>query len=144
MSRDQLAAALFQLPAHPSDTQKRFAAATAQLILRDLIQQCTTAAAKEGPGALVVALAAGAPERSRFASISELTDNLAIAEAQGDDAMAAVHRRLIERLGCIDLSTTALLLLLERDDDGNGQARLYELDAERDPAAAAQVIREIN
>jgi hypothetical protein len=143
MSRDHLAAALFGLPQSPSESQKRFAAAAATLILKDLITQCAKHASREGPGALVVAIAENRKERSTWATSHTLHHNLAIAEELNDTAMADVHRRLLERLGCIDTSTTALLLLLERDGDGHGTARVYELDIDRDPAAAAAAIREI-
>jgi hypothetical protein len=143
MSRDQLAAALFGLPANPTESQKRFAAHTATLILTDLITQCAKHASREGSGALVVALAEDRKERSTWATTHTLQHNLAIAEELNDAAMADVHRRLLERLGCIDTSTTALLLVLERRGDTGGSARVYELDINRDPAAAAAAIREI-
>lgn len=143
MPNERLIAQLFGLPSDPTDTQKRFAAATASLILKDLISQCAKHASREGPGALVVAISDGGKERSTWATSHTLQLNLGIAEELGDSAMADVHRRLLERLGCIDTSTTALLLLLQRDGDGHGSARVYELDIDRDPDAAAAAIREI-
>lgn len=142
MSRDQLAARLFGLTPEASDTQKRFAAATAQLILRDLISQCAKHAAKEGPGALVIAIGPDGTEHNSWATPEQLKSNLAIAESLGDSSMVDVHQRLLERLGCVDATTTALVLRLEHDGK-QGRAKLFELDSDRDPEAAATAIREL-
>lgn len=141
MSTGQLAAALFGLPEHPSDTQKRFAAATASLILKDLITQCAKHASREGPGALVIAISPDA-ERNTWATPEQLKANLALAEKLGDTAMVDIHQRLLERLGSIDPATTALVLRLE-SDGGRATAKLFELDGDRDPEAAAAAIREL-
>lgn len=141
MARPDLAAALFGLPEHPSETQKRFAAATASLILTDLITQCAKHASREGPGALVIAIGPDS-ERNTWASPKQLKANLAIAEQLGDTAMVDVHQRVLERLGSIDPTTTALVLRLE-SDGGSAKASLFELDLDRDPDAAAACVREL-
>lgn len=142
MSRDELAARLFGLTPEASDTQRRFAAATAQLILRDLISQCAKHSAKEGPGVLVIAIDPDGVERNSWAGPEQLKANLATAEQLGDAAMVDIHQRVLERLGSIDPERKALVLRLTHNGD-SGQARLFELDADRDPDTAAAIIREL-
>ncbi len=131
-----LATSLFGLPADPSEGQRSLAASIGEAMLRDLIQQYKSTSERLGPGVLSVRVHNG-KDITRWADLDEIRRNLAIAEEYDDAPMVDLQRRILDKLGCIDPHSQALLLLITSHAAG-ATCKLFVLDADSSVASLRQ------
>ena len=102
-----------------------------EVILHDITGHCQKAHAELGPGVLVVREIQG---DAIWSTADDINSQLAIAEREGDSSLESVFRRMLERLGTLNIKDDVLIAIA----DHRG-LRLLQLPS-TDPAAGIKAI----
>jgi hypothetical protein len=91
------------------EQEQKFLAATAELILHDLINIAITGVEKQGAGSLVINLM---NDSTTFMSGSDIESDIYAAESNGDDDVTEFLRTLLEEIDTNDWSKHVLITLI--------------------------------
>ncbi len=91
------------------ENEQRFLQATAELILTDLINVAINGFSKHGAGSLIINLQ---NDSTTYISGHDIERDIALAEAQDDDAVIEFLRELIKRVDENDWTKTVLITLI--------------------------------
>ena len=106
-----------------------------EAILADQIKLFDAFHAQQGPGALCLKLAGG-DKHSHYVTLADFAADLMHAEGQGDTAMAAALRDVVNAIRACNFSERVLILLVDN-------SRLSLLPVPREyPARAVQALQE--
>ncbi len=95
------------------EQEQKFLAATAELILTDLVNIAITGVQKKGAGSLVINLDAGDPNQEAvFMSGDDIQRDLAQAESAEDEEVVKFLRQLLEQVDENDWSKQVLITLI--------------------------------
>ena len=91
------------------DNEQKFLAATAELILTDLINICVTGVEKHGAGSLIINLQ---NDSTTFMSGFDIESDIIAAESEGDEEVLKFLRKLMEEVDENDWSKNVLITLI--------------------------------
>ena len=116
------------------EQEQKFLAATAELILTDLINIALNGVKARGAGSLVLNLQ---NDSTTFMSGSDIEGDIIVAESEGDDEVLKFLRKLIEEVDENDWSKNVLITLISDAgtrtfsiEAGGGQESLRTIGAE--------------
>ena len=116
------------------EQEQKFLAATAELILTDLINIALNGVKARGAGSLVLNLQ---NDSTTFMSGSDIEGDIIVAESEGDDEVLKFLRKLIEEVDENDWSKNVLITLISDAgtrtfsiEAGGGQESLRKIAAE--------------
>lgn len=136
----QIGHALLGLSRGAAAEEKKFAAATSQVILTDLIQQGIKLQEKHGVGAIAICLVDGDWETA-YITRADMERDLPMAEEMMDSGMARILRAGIQQ--CDQMNPEREILMINFGPKGSGRAALYRLDKDVAPERAAETIRSL-
>ena len=91
------------------ENEQKFLAATAELILTDLINICVTGVEKHGAGSLIINLQ---NDSTTFMSGFDIESDIIAAESEGDEEVLKFLRKLMEEVDENDWSKNVLITLI--------------------------------
>ena len=91
------------------ENEQKFLAATAELILTDLINICVTGVEKHGAGSLIINLQ---NDSTTFMSGFDIESDIIAAEREGDEEVLKFLRKLMEEVDENDWSKNVLITLI--------------------------------